>query len=191
MSEAAEMQHAAAPASPDAGDGGTKRRDFLKLVTGSFAVVGVGAAVWPLIHSMNPSSDVLALATIDVDLGPIAVGQAVTVVWRGKPVFVRQRTPEEIRAARATPLSDLPDPQPDEARVIRDPWLVMVGICTHLGCVPLGQKPTDPRGEFGGWFCPCHGSHYDTSGRVRKGPAPANLVVPRYAFTSDTAIRIG
>jgi ubiquinol-cytochrome c reductase iron-sulfur subunit len=186
-----EMPHAAAPASSDGDHGGTKRRDFLKLVTGSFAVVGVGAIVWPFIHSMNPSRDVLALSTTEVDLAPIAVGQAVTVVWRGKPVFVRYRTPEEIRVARATPLSELKDPQPDQARVIRDPWLVMVGICTHLGCVPLGQKVTDPRGEFGGWFCPCHGSHYDTSGRVRKGPAPTNLVVPPYAFTSDTQIRIG
>jgi ubiquinol-cytochrome c reductase iron-sulfur subunit len=140
---------------------------------------------------MNPSRDVLALATTDVDLSPIQVGQAVTVVWRGKPVFIRHRTAEEIRTARQVPLSELRDPQPDQARVIKDEWLVMVGICTHLGCVPLGQKPTDPHGDYGGWFCPCHGSHYDHSGRIRKGPAPANLAVPDYTFTSDTTIRIG
>ena len=180
-------QHGAAP---HAGDGET-RRDFLKLVAGSFAAVGVGAIAWPFIASMNPARDVLALSTTEVDLSPIAAGAAVTVVWRGKPVFVRNRTPEEIRAARETPLSQLPDPAPDQSRVKRDPWLVVVGICTHLGCVPLGQKPTDPRGDYGGWFCPCHGSHYATPGRIRKGPAPANLAVPDYAFTSDTQIRIG
>jgi ubiquinol-cytochrome c reductase iron-sulfur subunit len=140
---------------------------------------------------MNPARDVLALASTEVDIEPIAVGQAVTVVWRGKPVFVRRRTEEEISEARAVPLSQLRDPQTDQSRVIRDPWLVVVGICTHLGCVPLGQKPTDPHGDYGGWFCPCHGSHYDTSGRIRLGPAPANLAVPEYSFTSDTQIRIG
>ncbi len=170
---------------------GETRRDFLKLVTGAFAAVGVGVMAWPFIHSMNPARDVLALASTEVDLSPIPVGAAVTVVWRGKPVFVRHRTQEEIQVARAVPLSQLPDPQPDQQRVIRDPWLVLIGICTHLGCVPLGQKPTDPRGDYGGWFCPCHGSHYDTSGRIRRGPAPANLEVPEYTFTSDTQIRIG
>ena len=124
-------------------------------------------------------------------LGSIVAGQAVTVMWRGKPVFIRHRTPQEIEAARAVPLSELKDPQTDQARVTKPEWLIVVGVCTHLGCVPLGQKPTDPRGDYGGWFCPCHGSHYDTSGRIRKGPAPRNLVVPRYAFTSDTRIRIG
>ncbi|MBX9701811.1 MAG: ubiquinol-cytochrome c reductase iron-sulfur subunit [Acetobacteraceae bacterium] len=173
------------------GEDGETRRDFLKLVAGSFAAVGVGAMAWPFVASMNPARDVLALSTTEVDLAPIAVGSAVTVVWRGKPVFVRNRTAEEVRAARDTPPSQLPDPQSDQQRVKRDPWLVVVGICTHLGCVPLGQKPTDPRGEYGGWFCPCHGSHYDTSGRIRKGPAPSNLAVPDYAFTSDTQIRIG
>jgi ubiquinol-cytochrome c reductase iron-sulfur subunit len=175
---------------PPAGDGET-RRDFLKLVTGSFAVVGAGALAWPFINSMNPSRDVLALSTTEVDLQPIPVGAAVTVVWRGKPVFVRHRTAEEIQVARSTPISELPDPQTDQARVKKPEWLVLVGICTHLGCVPLGQKPTDQRGEYGGWFCPCHGSHYDTSGRIRRGPAPANLAVPEYAFTSDKQIRIG
>jgi ubiquinol-cytochrome c reductase iron-sulfur subunit len=177
--------------SGEATAGGTPRRDFLNLVTTAFAAVGVGAVAWPFIASMQPSRDVLALASTEVDLGPIAEGQAVTVMWRGKPVFVRHRTAAEIAAARAVPPSQLPDPQPDQARVQRDQWLVVLGVCTHLGCVPLGQKPTDARGDYGGWFCPCHGSHYDTSGRIRKGPAPRNLVVPQYAFTSDTKIRIG
>jgi ubiquinol-cytochrome c reductase iron-sulfur subunit len=171
--------------------GGETRRDFLKLTTGAFAAVGVAAVTWPFIHSMNPARDVLALASTEVDLSPIAEGQAITVVWRGKPVFVRHRSAAEIQEARATPLSELPDPQPDQQRVQRDQWLVVVGVCTHLGCVPLGQKPTDARGNYNGWFCPCHGSHYDTSGRVRLGPAPQNLAVPEYAFTSDTQIRIG
>jgi ubiquinol-cytochrome c reductase iron-sulfur subunit len=153
--------------------------------------VGVGVVVWPFIHSMNPARDVLALSSTEVDLGPIAAGQAVTVMWRGKPVFVRNRPAEEVQAARATPLSELKDPQPDQARVQRDQWLVVLGVCTHLGCVPLGQKSSDPKGDYNGWFCPCHGSHYDTSGRIRKGPAPLNLAVPEYTFTSPTQIRIG
>lgn len=167
------------------------RRDFLGLVTTAVAAIGVGAVVWPFIASMNPSRDVLALASTDIDLAPIAVGQAITVMWRGKPVFVRHRSATEIAAARATPLSELKDPIADQARTQKSEWLVVVGVCTHLGCVPLGQKSTDARGEYGGWFCPCHGSHYDTSGRIRKGPAPANLPVPTYAFTSDTKIRVG
>ena len=172
-------------------DGGGTRRDFLYLTTAAFTAVAVGAAAVPFISSMNPSRDVLALASTEVDLSPIAVGSAVTVMWRGKPVFVRRRTAEEIQAARAVPLSELPDPAPDQSRVIKDEWLVLLGVCTHLGCVPLGQKPSDSRGNFGGWFCPCHGSHYDTSGRIRQGPAPLNLAVPEYVFTSDTQIRIG
>ena len=171
--------------------GGAPRRDFLNLVTAGFAAVGVGAIAWPFIASLQPARDVLALASTEVELGPIAEGQAVTVMWRGKPVFVRHRTAAEITAARETPVSQLPDPAPDQSRVQRDQWLVVLGVCTHLGCVPLGQKPTDARGEYGGWFCPCHGSHYDTAGRIRKGPAPRNLDVPQYAFTSDTKIRIG
>jgi ubiquinol-cytochrome c reductase iron-sulfur subunit len=167
------------------------RRDFLTLVTASFAAVGVGAVVWPFIDSMNPSKDVLALSSTDVELAPIAAGQAITVMYRGKPAFVRHRTPQEIEAARAVPLGELRDPATDQSRVQREPWLIVVGVCTHLGCVPLGQKSTDPRGDYGGWFCPCHGSHYDTSGRIRKGPAPLNLPVPTYAFTADTKIRIG
>jgi len=169
---------------------GTKR-DFLTLSATAFAVVGVGAIAWPFIHSMNPSRDVLALASTEVELGPIQPGMAVTVMWRGKPVFVRHRTPEEIAAARAVPMSELKDPARDEQRVQRPQWLVMVGVCTHLGCVPLGQRPTDNKGEYNGWFCPCHGSHYDSSGRIRKGPAPTNMEVPAYTFVSDTKIRVG
>jgi ubiquinol-cytochrome c reductase iron-sulfur subunit len=170
---------------------GTPRRDFLNLVTASFAAVGVGAVAWPFIASLQPARDVLALASTEVDLAPIAEGQAITVMWRGKPVFVRHRSAAEVTSAREVPISQLPDPAPDQSRVQKDQWLVVLGVCTHLGCVPLGQKPTDARGEYGGWFCPCHGSHYDTSGRIRKGPAPRNLDVPQYAFTSDTKIRIG
>ena len=178
-----------------AGHGGpdTNKRDFLKLLTVASAAVGVGAIAWPLIDSMNPAADVLALSSTDVDLSPIAAGSAITILWRGKPVFVRHRTSEEIKAAETVPLADLIDPQADSARVQKghDQWLVVVGVCTHLGCVPLGNRPTDPRGDWGGWFCPCHGSQYDTSGRVRHGPAPANLAVPPYAFETDTKIKIG
>ncbi|MBV1797673.1 ubiquinol-cytochrome c reductase iron-sulfur subunit [Siccirubricoccus sp. G192] len=181
------VSHGAPPAAQD----GETRRDFLFLVAGSFTAVGVGAIVWPFISSMNPARDVLALSTTEVDLAPVATGAAVTVVWRGKPVFIRHRTQKEIDEARAVPLNELKDPATDESRVKKPEWLVMVGICTHLGCVPLGQKPTDPKGPFDGWFCPCHGSAYDSSGRIRQGPAPANLVIPEYVFTSDTQIRIG
>jgi len=170
---------------------GTSRRDFLYLTTMAVSAVGVAALAWPFIDSMNPAADVLALASIEVDLAPVEAGQAITVMWRGKPVFIRHRTEGEVIAAREVPLDDLPDPQPDEARVIEAPWLVVVGICTHLGCVPLGQRPTDERGNYGGWFCPCHGSHYDTSGRVRAGPAPLNLPVPEYEFVEEQRIRIG
>ena len=174
----------------DAHDLGT-RRDFLELVTWSTVAIGAGAMVWPLIDSMNPSADVLALSSTDVDIADIEEGMAITVTWRGKPVFVRHRTAAEIEAARAVDLRALPDPVPDEARAERPEWLVVVGVCTHLGCVPLGNRPTDPRGNFGGWFCPCHGSHYDTSGRIRQGPAPTNLEVPQYTYLSDTQVRIG
>jgi len=169
------------------------KRDFLKLLTGSAAAIGAASLVWPFIDSMEPARDVLALSSIDVDLTPVVEGQAITVVWRGKPTFVRHRTAQEIKEAQDTPMSALKDPQADSARVKagHDTWLIVIGICTHLGCVPLGNKPTDPRGQFGGWFCPCHGSQYDTSGRIRLGPAPANLAVPPYAFTSDTKIKIG
>ncbi|ODU62343.1 MAG: ubiquinol-cytochrome c reductase iron-sulfur subunit [Acetobacteraceae bacterium SCN 69-10] len=173
--------------------GEVTKRDFLKLVAGAGAAVGVGAIVWPLVDSMNPAADVLALSSTEVTLTPIEAGQAITVVWRGKPVFVRHRTPKEIKEAEDVKLSALIDPQADSARVKagHDQWLVVIGICTHLGCVPLGNAPSDPRGEWGGWFCPCHGSQYDTSGRVRHGPAPLNLAVPPYAFETDTKIKIG
>jgi len=173
---------------PDAG-----KRDFLKLVAGWSAAIGVGAIAWPIIDSMNPAADVLALSSVEVELAPIAVGSGITVLWRGKPMFIRHRTPEEIKAAEDVKLSDLIDPQADADRVKagHTQWLVVIGICTHLGCIPLGNKPTDPRGEWGGWFCPCHGSQYDTSGRVRHGPAPLNLYVPTYAFETDSKIKIG
>lgn len=174
----------------DEQDGAT-RRDFLTLGAGAMGAVGAGIFAWPFIDSLNPAADTLAMATVEVDLAPIEVGQAITVVWRGKPVFIRHRTAEEIEKARSVDVSSLRDSQSDEDRVQKSEWLVMVGICTHLGCVPLGQKKTEPHGDFGGWFCPCHGSHYDTSGRIRKGPAPANLAIPPYTFTSDTTIRIG
>jgi ubiquinol-cytochrome c reductase iron-sulfur subunit len=169
------------------------KRDFLKLVAAASAAIGAGAIAWPLIDSMNPSADVLALGSVEVDLAPIPAGQAITVVWQGKPTFVRHRTPEEIKAAEDAKPSDLLDPEADSARVKdgHGQWLVVIGICTHLGCIPLGNKPSDPRGDWGGWFCPCHGSQYDTSGRVRHGPAPLNLAVPTYAFLTDTKIKIG
>jgi|SRR5690625_522160 len=179
--------------SANAGHGadGEARRDFLYLATGAFGLVAAGSVAWPLIDSLNPSADVLALATTEVDVGQLREGQAITITWRGKPVFIRHRTPNEIEEAEAVPLSDLIDPETDEERVIEPQFLVMIGICTHLGCVPLGQRPGDPKGDYGGWFCPCHGSHYDTSGRIRKGPAPRNLDVPEYDFRDDTTIVIG
>jgi ubiquinol-cytochrome c reductase iron-sulfur subunit len=170
---------------------GSTRRDFLYLATGAFAGTGVVLSGWAFVHSMNPAADVLALASTEVNLQPIQAGQSITVTWRGKPVFVRHRTADEIAKAKADDAATLPDPQPDARRVQRAQWLVLVGVCTHLGCVPLGQKPADEKGAYGGWFCPCHGSHYDTSGRIRRGPAPKNLEVPNYAFTNDTTIRIG
>lgn len=169
------------------------RRDFLYMATGAMVAVGAAAAVWPFIDSMNPAADTLALSSIEVSLAPIEEGQSVTFKWRGKPVFVRRRTAAEIAEARAVPMDDLIDPESDDNRVKdgKDEWLVLVGVCTHLGCIPLGQKAGDAKGEYGGWFCPCHGSHYDTSGRIRKGPAPMNLPVPPYEFLSDTQIKIG
>ena len=162
------------------------RRDFLYLATGAFAAVGAANVVWPLIDQMNPDASVKALASIEIDLSSIDIGQSITVSWRGKPVFIRRRTQDEIAEARGVAFDTLPDPQGDETRVTKEEWLVMVGICTHLGCVPLGQS-----GDFNGWFCPCHGSHYDTSGRIRKGPAPKNLEIPPYEFVGDTRIKIG
>lgn len=172
------------------GPAGT-RRDFLYLTTAAMGAVGAASFAWPLVDSMNPAADVLALASIDVDISSVEEGQAITVMWRGKPVFLRRRTAVEIEEAEAVPMDDLRDPQTDEERVVEPQWLILVGVCTHLGCVPLGQKTTEARGEYGGYFCPCHGSHYDTSGRIRKGPAPLNLVVPPYEFTAETTVHIG
>jgi ubiquinol-cytochrome c reductase iron-sulfur subunit len=140
---------------------------------------------------MNPSADVLALSSTEVDISSIEEGQSITVVWRGKPVFVRRRTAEEITTATTDDSADLIEPQKDADRVQKPEWLIMVGICTHLGCIPLGNKSGEVKGDFNGWFCPCHGSHYDTSGRIRKGPAPKNLVIPPYAFIDDTTLKIG
>jgi ubiquinol-cytochrome c reductase iron-sulfur subunit len=169
------------------------RRDFLYLTTGAVAAVGAGVTGWTFVDSMNPAADTLALSTTEVNVSAIEVGQAITVTWQGKPVFIRRRTDAEIKAAQDANVDELRDPQPDSARVQagHEQWLVVVGVCTHLGCVPLGTKANEPRGDFGGWFCPCHGSHYDTAGRIRKGPAPKNLNVPPYAFNGDTLIKIG
>lgn len=180
----------------DQGDHGkedVKRRDFLFVAAGGFGAVAAGSMAWPLIANLNPSADVLALSSIEVSLNGIQPGQGITAMWRGKPVFIRHRTPEEIEEAIEVPLSALPDPQPDSARVEegKSEWLILVGVCTHLGCVPSGTKPEQNRGAYGGWYCPCHGSHYDTSGRIRRGPAPTNLEVPEYTFLTDTTVRIG
>jgi len=153
--------------------------------------VGAAAVAYPLINQMNPAADTLALASIEVDVSKIAEGQAITVKWRGKPVFIRHRTKDEIATADAANIDEMRDPQTDADRVQKPEILVIQGICTHLGCVPLGQKIGEVKGDYNGWFCPCHGSHYDTSGRIRRGPAPTNLEVPPYAFISDNVIKIG
>jgi len=165
------------------------RRDFLILTAQAMGAVGAATLLWPFVDSMNPSADVLALASTEVDLTPIAEGQEIKVMWRGKPVFIRHRTAKNIEEAATADISGLRDPEPDSARHKegKSQWLVMVGVCTHLGCVPLGNGA----GDFDGWFCPCHGSHYDSSGRIMKGPAPKNLVVPPYEFVSDTKVKIG
>ncbi len=160
---------------------------MLFIATGAVGAVAVGSVAWPLISQMNPDASTIAAgAPIEVDLSAIAEGAIVTVKWRGKPIFVRHRTPKEIKEAQDVQLAQLPDPQTDAQRVKKPEWLVVIGVCTHLGCIPLGHQ-----GEYEGWFCPCHGSAYDTSGRIRKGPAPKNLEVPSYAFTSDTKLTIG
>ena len=178
----------------------TNRRDFLYIATGAVGAVGTALVIWPFLDQMNPDASVLALATVELDLAPIAEGQSVTIKWRGNPVFVRHRTKKEIDDARAVPLEQLVDPvarnanlkdnapATDENRVVngKEQYLIQVGVCTHLGCVPIGQA-----GDYGGWFCPCHGSQYDTAGRIRRGPAPENLAVPKYEYISDTKIRIG
>ncbi|HSG95966.1 MAG TPA: ubiquinol-cytochrome c reductase iron-sulfur subunit [Afifellaceae bacterium] len=181
-------------------DGEPTRRDFLLIATGAFGAVGAASLAWPFIHQMNPDASALALASTEVDISSIEPGQSIKVFWRGKPVFIRYRTEKEIAEARAVSLDELPDTAArnaniadnadasDENRAVegREEWIIMVGVCTHLGCIPLGEQ-----GEFGGWFCPCHGSHYDTAGRIRIGPAPENLAIPEYTFLDDTTLRIG
>jgi ubiquinol-cytochrome c reductase iron-sulfur subunit len=179
------------------------RRDFLYVASGAMAGVGAVAAAWPFVDQMNPTAAVLALASTEVDLTPIVAGQSIVVNWRGHPLFVRRRTPAEIAAARAVDVNSLPDPLanndslPDSApatdanRAIKPEWLVLIGVCTHLGCTPTASTPQAPEGEFGGWLCHCHGSQYDTAGRIRKGPAPRNLEVPPYSYLSDTRIKVG
>ena len=165
---------------------GVKRRDFLYVAAGGVGAVGTAMAIWPFVDQMNPSADVLALSSTEVDLSAIEEGSEITAVWQGKPVFIRHRTAPEIKDALSVDIESLPDPQADEDRAERPEWLIMVGVCTHLGCVPLKEA-----GDFNGWFCPCHGSHYDTSGRIRKGPAPANLAVPPYVFLDENTVKIG
>ena len=195
MANAEHAEGAHPPAHPQ---GGT-RRDFLYIATGAVGAVGLALTAWPFISQMSPDASVLALASIDVDVEPIAEGQSITVSWRGNPVFIRHMTPAEIEAAQATPVEDLPDQLARNAnieeaalatlenRVVEGKtFLVQIGVCTHLGCVPIGEA-----GDFEGWFCPCHGSHYDNAGRIRSGPAPENLAIPPYEYLSDTQIRIG
>ena len=167
------------------------RRDFIVVATYAMGAVGAGAVAWPLIDQMNPAADTLALASIEVDVSKIEEGQSITLKWRGKPVVIRHRTKDEIGRANDVALTDLRDPQADVDRAEKPEFLVLLGVCTHLGCVPLGQKVGEVKGEYDGWFCPCHGSHYDTSGRIRKGPAPTNLEIPPYSFVSDQVIKIG
>ena len=165
------------------------RRDFLVVAANAFAAVGAASLLWPFVQQMNPDASTIAAgAPIEVDLAPVAEGQVIKVFWRGKPIFINHRTKKEIDEARAVNVASLPDPENDEKRVKpgKDSWQVLIGICTHLGCIPLAHQ-----GEYGGYFCPCHGSQYDTSGRIRRGPAPANLPLPPYEFLSDTKIRIG
>ena len=162
------------------------RRDFIVVASYSMGAVGAGAALWPIINQMNPAADTLALASTEVNIGALEIGQALTIKWRGKPVFIRRRTNEEIEESRKVTMDELRHPETDEERVQKDEWLVVLGVCTHLGCVPLNDK-----GDYNGWFCPCHGSHYDTSGRIRKGPAPVNMEIPKYEFVDNNTIKIG
>ncbi len=163
-----------------------KRRDFIFTATYAVGAVGVAVTVWPLVDQMNPDASVKALASTEVDVSSVEPGKTITVLWRGKPVFIKRRTQNEIDEARSVRMEDLPDPEKDEDRAKNPEWLVMLGVCTHLGCVPLNDK-----GDYNGWFCPCHGSHYDTSGRIRKGPAPTNMSIPNYEFLENNIIKIG
>lgn len=174
-------------------DHSLRRRDFINIAAVSFAGVGTVAVALPLINQMNPPADVLALASTEVDISKIAPGQAIKTSWRKQPVFVRNLTPKEIAEANAVPLSELRDPQSlaERTKPGKENWLITLGVCTHLGCVPLGVGEGENRGPFGGYFCPCHGSAYDTAARIRQGPAPLNLMVPDYTFNSDTVVTIG
>jgi ubiquinol-cytochrome c reductase iron-sulfur subunit len=174
-------------------ENGVRRRDFIHIATVSFAGVGAAAVVFPLVAQMAPSEDVLALSSTEIDVAAIQPGQAIKTSWRKQPVFIRNLLPEEIAAAKATAADDLRDVQTIEERTKpgKENWLITLGVCTHLGCVPLGAAEGENKGDFGGYFCPCHGSHYDTAGRIRKGPAPTNLVVPPYEFSTDTVVMIG
>jgi len=194
MAEQALVEATPGHEAPGTGEGtGIRRRDFINVGALAFGAVGVGAVVIPLVNQMNPSADVLAEASTELDLAAIAEGQAIKAVFRKQPLFVRHLTAAEIAAANAVPVSSLRDPQTLEQRTKpgKSQWLITMGVCTHLGCVPLGAAEGESKGEFGGYFCPCHGSHYDTAARVRKGPAPKNLVVPDYAFRSDTTVEVG
>jgi len=172
---------------------GPRRRDFLNIAAVSFAGIGAAAVVVPLVNQMNPSADVLALASIEVDISKIAEGSGIKVAWRKQPVFVRRLTAKEVSEANAVPVGELRDPETLAQRTKpgKENWLITMGVCTHLGCVPLGAGEGETKGEFGGYFCPCHGSAYDTAARIRKGPAPKNLLVPEYEFTSDTVVKVG
>jgi len=172
---------------------GVRRRDFINIAAVSFAGVGAAAVVLPLVSQMSPSSDVLAMSSVEVDISKIEPGQAIKTSWRKQPVFIRNLIPKEIAEANAVPLSELRDPQTlaERTKPGKENWLITMGICTHLGCIPLGTGEGENRGPYGGYFCPCHGSAYDTAAPIRKGPAPRNLDVPEYAFTSDTVVKIG
>jgi ubiquinol-cytochrome c reductase iron-sulfur subunit len=179
--------------SANGAEDGVRRRDFINIAAVSFAGVGAATVVLPLVNQMSPSADVLALASTEVDISKIAPGQAIKTSWRKQPVFVRNLLPAEIAAAKAVPVSELRDPQTlgERTKPGKENWLITLGVCTHLGCVPLGTGEGENRGDYGGYFCPCHGSHYDTAARIRKGPAPKNLLVPDYEFTSPTVVTIG
>ena len=192
MASSASTAEAGSTEAPSDGDG-VRRRDFLNVAAVSFAGVGTVAALAPLVVQMSPSADVLALSTVEVDIAKVQPGQGIKVSWRKQPVFIRNLTPKEIAEANATPLSDLRDPQTlaERTKPGKQNWLVTLGVCTHLGCVPLGIGEGENKGPFGGYFCPCHGSAYDTAARIRTGPAPTNLAVPEYKFLSPTSVQIG
>lgn len=177
----------------EAPEGDIRRRDFIYIATSAFGAAGAAAVAWPLIDQMNPAANVRAMATTEVDISAIEPGMAVKTIWQSKPVFVRNLTEKEIAEANAVPIDQLRDPQTlaERTKPGKSNWLVTLGVCTHLGCVPLGAGEGEPRGDYGGYFCPCHGSYYDTAARIRKGPAPLNLEVPPYEFKSDTIVLIG